>query len=69
MPRSSLRLLALAAGLGFSALAFAAQPPPGFTSLFNGKDLSGWRGGDTFDHRALLAMSDADRAAKIAVWT
>ena len=22
----------------------SAQPPKGFTSLFNGKDLSGWRG-------------------------
>src|SRR6185436_10347395 len=47
----------------------AAQPPPGFTALFNGRDLAGWRGGDTFDHRALLAMSESDRAAKIAEWT
>lgn len=36
--------LALAAAL-FVALPAAAQTPPaGFTSLFNGKDLSGWRG-------------------------
>lgn len=49
--------------------AFAAgSPPPGFTVLFNGKDLSGWRGGDTFDHRKLLAMSPEDRAAKIEAW-
>jgi hypothetical protein len=51
------------------AAAHAAQPPPGFVSLFNGRDLSGWRGGDTFDHRALLAMSEAERAAQIAKWT
>ena len=30
-------------------------------ALFNGKDLTGWRGGDTFDHRKLLAMP-AERA-------
>lgn len=45
------------------------QPPPGFTALFNGRDLTGWRGGDTFDHRKLLAMSEADRAAQIKKWT
>jgi hypothetical protein len=54
---------------GLLATVHAAQPPAGFTALFNGKDLTGWRGGDTFDHRALLAMSEADRAAKIAEWT
>jgi hypothetical protein len=47
----------------------AASPPPGFKALFNGKDLSGWRGGDTFDHRKLLAMPPADRDAQIAKWT
>src|SRR5256714_6064923 len=47
----------------------ANGPPPGFVALFNGKDLTGWRGGDTFDHRALLAMSESERAAKIAEWT
>ncbi|MGH7946595.1 MAG: 3-keto-disaccharide hydrolase, partial [Opitutaceae bacterium] len=47
----------------------AAPPPPGFTALFNGKDLTGWRGGATFDHRKLLEMSEADRAAQIAKWT
>lgn len=47
----------------------AAQPPPGFTPLFNAKDLSGWRGGMTFDHRKLLEMPEAERAAQIAKWT
>jgi hypothetical protein len=45
------------------------QPPPGFAAIFNGKDLSGWRGGDTFDHRKWLAMPAAERAAKNVEWT
>src|SRR5436190_16111627 len=45
------------------------RPPAGFTALFNGNDLSGWRGGDTFDHRKLLAMSEQERAAQISKWT
>jgi hypothetical protein len=47
----------------------SAQPPSGFTALYNGRDLTGWRGGDTFDHRKLMAMSEQERAAKIAEWT
>jgi hypothetical protein len=54
--------------LATSALAQTA-PPAGFTTLFNGKDLAGFRGGDTFDHRKLLAMPEAERAAQIAKWT
>lgn len=42
--------------------------PKGFTGLFNGKDLSGWRGGDTFDHRKWLALPENERAAKRAEW-
>jgi hypothetical protein len=34
----ALALLALAAGI-----AVAADPPPGFSALFNGRDLAGWR--------------------------
>lgn len=47
----------------------SARPPAGFTALYNGKDLTGWRGGDTFDHRKLLAMSEPERSAQIAKWT
>jgi hypothetical protein len=66
-----LRRFALTAGLA-SVTALAAdlnQPPPGFIALFNGDDLTGWRGGDTFDHRKLLAMPADARAAQIAKWT
>ncbi len=56
-----------------SCLALCAQaaitPPAGFTALYNGRDLTDWRGGDTFDHRAWLALPDAERAAKDAAWT
>ncbi len=44
------------------------QAPAGFTALYNGRDLTGWRGGDTFDHRKLMAMNEAERTAKIASW-
>ena len=47
----------------------AVEPPPGFQPLFNGVDFDGWRGGQTFDHRALLAMTEAERAAQILEWT
>src|ERR1043165_4928426 len=46
-----------------------ARPPSGFIALFNGEDLNGWRGGDTFDHRKLLAMPAAQRNDQIAKWT
>ncbi len=47
----------------------SVQPPPGFTALFNGKDLTGWHGvkGDT-DPRRITAMSEQDRAARFAEW-
>lgn len=51
------------------ALHAEVTPPVGFTALYNGRDLSGWRGGDTFDHRKWLALPDAERAAKDAEWT
>ncbi len=61
----------LAAFLALSSLASAADnvPPAGFTALFNGKDLTGFRGGDTFDPRKLAAMPDDKRAEQIAKWT
>jgi hypothetical protein len=46
----------------------AATPPPGFVALYNEKDLSGWRGGDTFDHRKYLAMTPEERTAQDTDW-
>ena len=68
---SQLSLLAALAGSVLLTNSAFSQPeaPQGFTPLFNGKDLTGWRGGDTFDHRKLLAMSPQDRAEQIRKWT
>ena len=70
-PLRSLRLLALTtlAAFALGSGAHGAQPPAGFTALFNGKDLTGWRGGTTSDHRKLLAMSPEQRAEQIKKWT
>ena len=62
-----MRLLALL--LASVALTAAPTPPEGFTSLYNGKDLTGWRGGDTADHRAYLALSPEMRAERDKAWT
>ena len=55
--------------LATSALGAAQSPPPGFTALFNGTDLTGWRGGDTADHRQLLAMPADKQAGLLKDWT
>jgi hypothetical protein len=57
-------LFALAAGPGN-----AADPPEGFTAIFNGTDLSGWHGMPGTNPAELEAMSPEDRKAKIDEWT
>ncbi|MFZ9854505.1 MAG: 3-keto-disaccharide hydrolase [Limisphaerales bacterium] len=49
--------------------ASAQTPPKGFSPLFNGKDLTGFRGGDTYDHRKLLSLPEAERKAQVDKWT
>jgi hypothetical protein len=67
---SSLSRFAAIALTCLCAAAFAEnQPPPSFSALFNGKDLTGWRGGSTFDPAKLAAMPEEARAAQIAKWT
>lgn len=66
--KSLLLPLVLAAALT-SAFPQGVTPPPGFAALYNGRDLSGWRGGDTYDHRKWMAMPDAERAKLDAEWT
>ncbi|MBL9144475.1 MAG: DUF1080 domain-containing protein [Verrucomicrobiaceae bacterium] len=58
-PRHLFSALMLAA---VPALAENNTPPPGFTALFNGKDLSGWYGWGTQDPTDLAKMSEAERA-------
>ncbi len=59
---------ALALFLGSCPLAAQeTTPPPGFTALFNGRDLSGWYGlSRDFDPRKLWAMTPDERAQKRA---
>lgn len=48
----------------------AVTPPPGFTALFNGRDLEGWWGAETEDPRGYLALPaealDRKREASLA---
>ncbi len=69
LPLSVLAFMALLAGCATTSWESASHPPDGFTALFNGKDLTGWRGGDTFDHRKYLAMTGEQRAEQDAKWT
>ena len=39
------------------AAAATPSPPPGFTSIFNGKDLTGWWGATTEDPRTYMALA------------
>lgn len=75
LPLSRRHFLAASATLAAAGLAgcVSAQainvPPAGFTPVFNGRDLAGFRGGDTYDHRKLMSLSESDRAAQVAKWT
>jgi len=62
------RLLGVVLAIAWSACATRARcdAPSGFTSLFDGRDLSGWHGMQSIDPRELAAMSPAMRAAKRA---
>src|SRR6266850_6725601 len=67
--RTTSLLIVLGLLFGGATVNRADSPPAGFTSLFNGTDLSGWRGGDTFDHRKYLDMPADKRAEQDAKWT
>src|SRR5262245_30632765 len=41
-------------------------PPPGFTALFNGKDLTGWQGLVPINKRAKLSKEELDKAQQQA---
>lgn len=62
--RPPLPLLAMASAcvLGLAAAAAAAEPPAGFTSLFNGKDLTGWKvpAGDNGHWKVVDGVIDYD---------
>jgi hypothetical protein len=64
-------LVVAVALLGYPVL--AADPPAGFTPLFNGKDLSGWHGWEIHKKGNAPAdvakLSPEDRARRIGDWT
>jgi hypothetical protein len=61
--------LSVLAATGAIAAAASNQPPPGFTDLFDGKDLAGWRGrqGD-YSPYAEGRLSGAELAANQQQW-
>ena len=61
----SLTIAALAILPLASAQGQLKRPPPGFTALFNGQDLTGWHGMDS-DPRKIWALSPEERAKKQA---
>lgn len=63
MMKASLLLPLLAAAAAPALAAENNVPPPGFTALFNGKDLSGWYGWGTQDPADLWNMTPEERAA------
>ena len=67
--RTTSFLIVLGLLFGGATVNRAASPPTGFKALFNAKDLSGWRGGDTLDHRKYLDMPADKRAEQDAKWT
>jgi opacity protein-like surface antigen len=64
--------LACAAASAIIAAQTAPAPPPGFTALFNGQDLSGWRGrpggGGVFSPYVEATFTPEERAAKQKEW-
>jgi hypothetical protein len=75
LPLMTAAVVAIAALIGFTALgaqAPATKAPAGFTNLFNGKDLAGWRGrpggGGVFSPYVEAKFTPEERSAKQAEW-
>jgi len=62
MKPASLCLVVIIAAVAAPAMAEQNMPPPGFTALFNGRDLSGWYGWGTQDPTDLAKMTPEQRA-------
>ena len=73
MMRTSLLTVGVLAAVGFPAAFPQERPlnraPAGFTALFDGKDLAGWRGRQgTYSPHAEALLSKEELAAKQAQW-
>jgi hypothetical protein len=68
----SMTLACAAVSVVLAAQATMPSPPAGFTALFNGKDLSGWRGrpggGGVFSPYVEAKFTPDERAAKQKEW-
>jgi hypothetical protein len=72
--KRGLTLAAMAAALALVPWTVAEEkkaakdntPPAGFTALFNGKDLDGWKGAIQIDKRLMLKGDDLTKAQKAA---
>jgi hypothetical protein len=75
MTRKMLPMLAVATALSAGLRATAETPPAGFVSIFNGKDLGGWRvpAGDNGHWRVVDGVIDYDAESEAAgekhLWT
>src|SRR4051794_774453 len=66
---TALVLLATVIGVGAASAQQSSAPPKGFTALFNGKDLSGWRGRQpNYDPTAEAKLSKEEHEAKQNEW-
>ena len=63
-----MRTILLALLLTASAAVAGAEPPAGFTPLFNGQDFSGWRGRPHFDPAKEAEGTPEERAKRQAEW-
>ena len=72
MGAAAMTIACAAASVMLGAQSTAATPPAGFTVLFNGKDLSGWRGrpggGGVFSPYVEAKFTPEERAAKQKEW-
>ena len=75
MNRKMLPLLAVATAVSVGSLAAQEAPPPGFATIFNGKDLTGWRvpAGDNGHWRVASGVIDYDAESEATgekhLWT
>ena len=69
MVRSALAMTAALVVVSAGPLLHAQKPPSGFTSLFNGKDLSGWRGRQpNYNPAEEAKLTKEELAEKQAKW-
>jgi hypothetical protein len=67
MIRASWSIALLITGIG--NYAWGVEPPKGFTTIFNGKDLSGWHAMPHYDPYKLKSLQAGEKAKLLEKWT